>query len=63
MTRVLIVDDDPQQLRLLARVIATRQPGLSVVTASSGETAIEQLRANFCQNHSEQSHPLACSLK
>jgi CheY-like chemotaxis protein/predicted regulator of Ras-like GTPase activity (Roadblock/LC7/MglB family) len=45
MTRVLIVDDDPQQLRLLARVIATRKPGLSVVTANSGETAIEQLRA------------------
>jgi CheY-like chemotaxis protein len=45
MTRVLIVDDDPQQLRLLARVITTRQPGLSVVTANSGEGAIEQLRA------------------
>jgi CheY-like chemotaxis protein len=45
MTRVLIVDDDLNQLRLLARVISARQPGLSVLTASSGLDAIEQLRS------------------
>lgn len=45
MTRVLIVDDDPNQVRVLARVVALRQPGLSVVTANSGTRAIELLRS------------------
>ena len=44
MTRVLIVDDDPNQVRVLARVVALRQPNLSVVTANSGSEAIELLR-------------------
>lgn len=44
MTRVLIVDDDPNQVRVLARVVALRQPGLSVVTAHSGAEAVELLR-------------------
>lgn len=46
MTRVLIVDDDPNQLKLLARVISARRPGLSVLTASSGVDAIEKLQAS-----------------
>lgn len=45
MTRVLIVDDDPNQVRVLARVVALRQPGLSVVTAHSGAEAVELLRS------------------
>jgi CheY-like chemotaxis protein len=44
MTRVLIVDDDPNQVRVLARVVSLRQPNLSVVTANSGGEAIELLR-------------------
>ena len=45
MTRVLIVDDDPNQVRVLARVVSLRQPGLSVVTAHSGSEAVELLRS------------------
>lgn len=45
MTRVLIVDDDPNQVRVLARVVSLRQPGLSVVTAHSGAEAVELLRS------------------
>lgn len=45
MTRVLIVDDDPNQVRVLARVVSVRQPGLSVVTAHSGAEAVELLRS------------------
>ncbi|HKP58522.1 MAG TPA: response regulator [Polyangiales bacterium] len=45
MTRMLIVDDDPNQLRALARVVSVRQPGLSVVTANSAQDAIELLRS------------------
>jgi CheY-like chemotaxis protein len=41
---VLIVDDDPNQVRVLARVVALRQPSLSVVTAHSGAEAVELLR-------------------
>jgi CheY-like chemotaxis protein len=45
MTRMLIVDDDPNQVRVLARVVSLRQPSLSVVTANSGAHAIEVLRS------------------
>lgn len=45
MTRVLVVDDDPNQVRALARVISVRSPGLSIVTADGGNAAIEVLRS------------------
>ena len=45
MTRVLVVDDDPNQVRALARVISVRSPGLSIVTANGGNAAIEVLRS------------------
>ncbi|MFO0687035.1 MAG: response regulator [Sandaracinus sp.] len=43
MTRLLIVDDDHNQLRLLARVISMRRRDLTVLTASHGLEAIEVL--------------------
>ncbi len=45
MTRVLIVDDDPAQLRLLARVLSMRRRDLTVLTASHGGDAIEVLKS------------------
>lgn len=45
MTRLLIVDDDPGQLRMLARILAVRQRDLSVVTAGNGHEAVELLRS------------------
>ena len=45
MTRVLIVDDDLGQLRLLARIFSMRRPDLEVATAANGAEAIERLRA------------------
>ncbi|MCA9708164.1 MAG: response regulator [Myxococcales bacterium] len=46
MTRVLIVDDDPGQLRLLARIISVRRRDLVVVTAGNGAEAVERLEAS-----------------
>lgn len=46
MTRVLIVDDDPGQLRMLAHVIAARRRDLQVVTANTGTQAIEALQSS-----------------
>lgn len=46
MTRVLIVDDDPGQLRMLAHIIAARRRDLCVVTANTGSQAIEALRTS-----------------
>lgn len=43
MTRILIVDDDHGQLRLLARVISMRRRDLTVLTASHGLEAVEVL--------------------
>ncbi|HWB73610.1 MAG TPA: response regulator [Nannocystaceae bacterium] len=43
MTRILIVDDDPGQLRMLAHLIAVRGRDLSVVTANTGTQAIQTL--------------------
>jgi CheY-like chemotaxis protein len=43
MTNVLIVDDDLNQLRLLARVISVRGKDMTVTTAASGREAIERL--------------------
>lgn len=45
MTRVLVVDDDPNQVRALARVISVHSPGLSIVTANGGNEAIDLLRS------------------
>ena len=44
MTRVLIVDDDPVQLRLTSEVAA--RSGFATVTATSGRQALEFLRAD-----------------
>ncbi len=44
MTRVLIVDDDPVQLRLTSEV--ARRAGFTPVTAASGDEALSLLRAN-----------------
>ena len=43
--RILIVDDDPNQLRLLARVVSMRRNDLTVLTAADGRDAIEVLQA------------------
>lgn len=40
MSRILIVEDDPSQARVLARVFARRRPDLAVVTSSNGAEAI-----------------------
>ena len=44
MTRVLIVDDDPVQLRLTAEV--ARRAGFMPVTASGGDEALRLLRTD-----------------
>ncbi len=44
MTRVLIVDDDPVQLRLTSEV--ARRAGFTPVTAAGGDEALAALRAN-----------------
>jgi DNA-binding NtrC family response regulator len=44
MTRVLIVDDDPVQLRLTSEV--ARRAGFTPVTADSGDEALRAMRAN-----------------
>ena len=44
MTRVLIVDDDPVQLRLTSE--ATRRAGFVPMTATGGRQALEALRAD-----------------
>ena len=44
MTRVLIVDDDPVQLRLTSEVAS--RAGFAAVTASSGMQALDRLRAD-----------------
>lgn len=46
MTRILIVDDDPGQLRMLAHLITVRGRGLSVLTANTGTQAIETLQSS-----------------
>lgn len=45
MTRILIVDDDQGQLRLLARVVSMRRRDFTVLTASHGLEAVEVLSA------------------
>lgn len=45
MTRVLIVDDDPGQLRMLAHLISVRRRDLEVLTANTGNQAIETLQS------------------
>jgi signal transduction histidine kinase/CheY-like chemotaxis protein len=42
--RVLIVDDDPDALRLFSRMLRVCDSTLEVVTASNGEEALDQLR-------------------
>lgn len=42
--RVLVVDDDPDALRLFSRMLHVCDSTLEVVTASSGEEALHQLR-------------------
>ena len=44
MTRVLIVDDDPVQLRLTAEV--ARRAGYKPVTAQGGDEALHLMRTN-----------------
>ncbi|HEY4016891.1 MAG TPA: response regulator [Polyangiaceae bacterium] len=43
MTTVLIVEDDPQQSRLLGRAISRRRPDYSVVCSANGREAIDVL--------------------
>ncbi|MEQ9503380.1 MAG: response regulator [Deltaproteobacteria bacterium] len=43
MTRLLLIDDDPAQLRALARTLSVRRSDLSVVTATDGSQALELL--------------------
>lgn len=43
--RVLVVDDDPEFLKLLARMLHAHDSTLEVVTASSGEQALDALRS------------------
>ena len=42
--RVLVVDDDPDALRLFTRMLRACDSTLEIVTASSGEQALEELR-------------------
>jgi CheY-like chemotaxis protein len=42
--RVLVVDDDPDALRLFSRMLHVCDSALEVMTASSGEEALDQLR-------------------
>ncbi|MGI6379335.1 MAG: ATP-binding protein [Anaerolineae bacterium] len=41
--RVLVVDDDPELLRLWARILEGHDPAIEVVTAADGEQALEAL--------------------
>ena len=43
MTRILIVEDDPAQLRALARAFAQQRPDLTIVTAVNGSEATRML--------------------
>lgn len=43
MTRILIVEDDPAQLRALARAFAHQRPDLTIVTATNGSEATRVL--------------------
>lgn len=43
MTRLLLIDDDPAQLRALARTLSVRRSDLAVVTATDGHEAMELL--------------------
>lgn len=43
MTRILIVDDEPEEARALARQFSALAPGLTVFTTTSGKDAIELL--------------------
>ena len=45
MTRILVVDDDHRQLRMLARLISMRRRDLTVLMASDGNEAIEVLQS------------------
>ena len=44
--KVLIVDDDPQVVRLLARMLATIDPAIRVLKAFDGHEAIELIRSD-----------------
>jgi len=44
--RVLVVDDDPDALQLFTRMLQTCDGALEVVTASSGEQALAELRGS-----------------
>ena len=44
MTRILIVEDDPAQARLLARAFSRRRPDLVVVTSRNGVEATQLMR-------------------
>jgi len=46
MTRVLIVDDDPEQARALSRTFAKLRPDLTILTASNGVVATRILGQN-----------------
>ncbi|HXK17506.1 MAG TPA: response regulator, partial [Polyangiaceae bacterium] len=43
MSRILIVDDDPAQTRLLARSFARRRPDLTILTSANGVEAVRLL--------------------
>ena len=45
LARVLVVDDDPDALPLLTRMLQIYDPALEVVTASSGHQALDMLRS------------------
>jgi signal transduction histidine kinase/CheY-like chemotaxis protein len=44
VTRVLVVDDDPEALYLLTRMLRVHDGTLQLATASSGQQALDQLR-------------------
>jgi DNA-binding response OmpR family regulator len=44
VTRILIVEDDPAQARVLARAISMRRPGYTVLTSENGLSATRLLR-------------------
>ncbi len=44
LARVLVVDDDPEALQLLTRMLRIYDPALEVLTASNGQQALETLR-------------------
>jgi CheY-like chemotaxis protein len=45
LARVLVVDDDPDALPLLTRMLQIYDPALEVVTASNGQQALDMLRS------------------